>query len=368
MTHDSEDHSLTKVNDSSKNNSPVMVSEQCESQGVTVKPNASKRAPFIRYRVEYRDSTTDEVIRSHESEDPNIIPPRDTESPPFEVTKIFRLKPWRTKTTAKDKSTEDVPPVYPGAVAPIHRLRIFSTAIINALQSVVKYYPGQDLTGDTVEVQWPYPVLVHHYDEISMFAVECAEKEVDLLCERERDAASHIKLLLEYLDANVMETVRAEQERNRKGLYTFESFWVGNKPGTTILQAIEEDKDLRRLTIHSVKGGIFEYPPQDWQVQYWGLEFDGTYLGRVMRLMGATLKFDGVKKMSTDSFIRVGFGEKIDCGEEYHSLIEDLIRQGQVYWSLLKKQCKYYSGKTLAFPYNNVSGPSPLFPLYTLSS
>lgn len=29
----------------------------------------------------------------------------------------------------------------------------------------------------------------------------------------------------------------------------------------------------------------------------------------------------------------------------------DLIRHGEMYWKLLKKQCRYYKGKTREFPY-----------------
>ena len=55
-------------------------------------------------------------------------------------------------------------------------LNLYSTSIINALRSVVKYYPSQDLSGNPVKIHYPYAVLVHHYDELSVFRDACAAK------------------------------------------------------------------------------------------------------------------------------------------------------------------------------------------------
>jgi hypothetical protein len=312
--------------------------------------------PWIRYRIEYRDSTTDQVLRSLESRDARELHSLSStgpgfEWPPFEEVKTYRIKPWTNQNSDQGTSL----PAPTGAVVPVRCVRILSPAIINALQAVVKYYPGQDLTGDVVEVRWPYPVLAHHYDELAEFAKKCEGQKKELLCEREYDAASHIKLLLKYLDESVMDLVRAEQERNRKGFYTFEGYWVGSKPGTTILQSIREDRNLRRLVVHSVRGGTFTYPPQDWEVNYWAMEFDGTYLGRVMVEIGPAKKFDGEKVLNKNGLLLLGFGDQINCSGENKEIAEDLIRQGMIYWSLLKKQCKYYAGKSQQFPYNKVS-------------
>lgn len=45
-------------------------------------------------------------------------------------------------------------------------IRIYSRSIINALQSVVNYYPGQDLVSMPVDIRWPYAILIHHWDEL----------------------------------------------------------------------------------------------------------------------------------------------------------------------------------------------------------
>ena len=308
------------------------------------------KKPWIRYRIEYRDNLTDQILYESESKDANTVHvARVVERPPFEEVKTFKVTPWR------GESPDEALPANTGATVPSLCVRILSPAIINALQSVVKYYPDQNLTGNIVEVRYPYPILAHHYDQLAKFAEECEKKDKESLCVREIDAASHLRLLLGYLDDTVMEAVRAEQERNRRGFYTFEGFWVGHKPGRTTLQSTIEDEDIRRAVVHSIRGGTFVHPHQDWYVTYWSFAYDGTSLGRVMSSVKTTRKFDGEKKMTEDVFLLVGDGEKIDCAEEHRDLVDGYIREGEAYWGLLKKQCKYYNGKSRSFPYNKVN-------------
>ena len=46
------------------------------------------------------------------------------------------------------------------------RLVIHSQPLLKALRECVKYFPGQTLTADNVELIEPYPILIHHLDEL----------------------------------------------------------------------------------------------------------------------------------------------------------------------------------------------------------
>ena len=46
------------------------------------------------------------------------------------------------------------------------RLVIHSQPLLKALRGCVKYFPGHTLTADTVEIIEPYPILIHHLDEL----------------------------------------------------------------------------------------------------------------------------------------------------------------------------------------------------------
>ncbi len=308
-----------------------------------------RKGPWIRYRVEHRLRYSDEVLAQRETNDFETAVPFEVarvEQPAFEVVTTFRINGL--------EKTDDESRIPPSALPPpSYHMKIYSSAIINAVQSVVKYYPSQDLTGDALQVKWPYAILVHHYDELTAFRDERVNKDKEELCIREWDAADHLELLLKFLDDHIMSEVRAEMERNSRGLYTFEYAWVLFKPGTTILSMLKGQEDLYARIVHSVSGGVFNNPPTPWYIQFWSLAYDGTYLGRVESGMDLS-KFDGEASTKLDS--RVIPMEDLD-DENTGNLDEAATRQleyGKKYYELLRKQCKYHKGKSGEFPYNEV--------------
>ncbi|KAI1877844.1 uncharacterized protein JN550_000026 [Neoarthrinium moseri] len=290
---------------------------------------SNRRRAWVRYRVEHRHADTDGLINSQNVDDftvgsleaePNV--------PVFEVVGTYKTS-YRYSSWS---STDEAPPLTTFS-APTFRMNIYSPAIINALQSVVKYYPSQNLAGDFVDVYWPYPVLVHHYDELTAFRTTCANKKASDMCIREKDADEHLGILLKFLDDNIMKDVRAEQERNRNGFYTFDYAWVAMKPGTTVLVDLSDATDKSAKVIHSVVGGTFGDRPEQWEIIYWDLCYDG---------------------------IRHRLVSDEDLSEESLTSGEGAVAQqyqyGKVYWELLQKQCKYHKGTSCDFPYNEVEG------------
>lgn len=69
-------------------------------------------------------------------------------------------------------------------------------------------------------MHWHYPLLVHHYEKLVEFHDAAAAKDPHGICRMEREADDHVPLLLQFLDHQVIEGVRAEQERNKRGFYT----------------------------------------------------------------------------------------------------------------------------------------------------
>jgi hypothetical protein len=187
---------------------------------------------------------------------------------------------------------------------PTYYIRIYSVAIINALRSVVQYYPGQDLSGDFIEITWPYPILVHHYDKLRSFRDAVAKKDPHEICVRERDVDKHLGLLISFLDKEVMDMVKAEQERNNRGCYTFDYMWVALEPGRTVFFSTREGEEggLEPGIIRPVSGGIFEHPREHWQITAWSMAYDGRYLGRVKRILHWH-KFDGESTNLKENFI-----------------------------------------------------------------
>lgn len=298
--------------------------------------------PTIGYRTEYRSLSTDDLMYEQYGTtgfDEHEDPLQQAKGTVFEIVRRFF-------TSEKNRTIDTVPTR--SWIPPTISMRILSVDIINALRSVVKYYPGQDLLGDEVHIRYPYPILVHHYDELSEYRQQCARKDPSELCVREKNAEDHLRVLLDFLDKEIMPEVRKEQKRNRRGFETWEYMWVSHKPGSTRLQKLVEDTEWTPTVIQSLSGGSFDSFSEDWTITYWSLDWDGTYLGRRVSTCD-TPKWDGENKTIDTS--------RILPMVDYWNLPDDpianeLVEFGKKWWGLLRKQCGHFRGKTRKFPYN----------------
>ncbi|RYP82370.1 hypothetical protein DL769_001695 [Monosporascus sp. CRB-8-3] len=259
---------------------------------------AKQSDAWIRYSIEWRDPHGAFKSRHEVSERDAEQDVGDTSRnslPAFERVSVFRTK-HDIETNAEKGKTEEKAPSLTGAT-PTYYLRIYSVAIIHALRSVVQYYPEQDLSGDVIEVDWPYPVLVHHYDELRRFREACANREPSETCVRERHLDKPLELLLRFLDEEVMDSVNAEKERNKRGYATFDYLWVAHKPGTMMMDLQIGETEWEAGIVYSISGGIFTQPRRRWTVCIWSMEYNGSSLGRVPKFT-CFEKFDGEESFS----------------------------------------------------------------------
>ncbi|KPM34603.1 hypothetical protein AK830_g11966 [Neonectria ditissima] len=307
-----------------------------------------KEKAWVRYRVEHRHRTTNELIHQVDTEEFQVEHNASGQlhEPVFELVTTIRTRLVEAVSTGGDQVAA------PAMRPPTYHINIYSVAVINAIRSVVKYYPSQDLTGDVLNINWPYPVLAHHYDELAEFGAECAKEGSDL-CVKKRNAKEHIDLLLKFLDDHIMVDVRAEQERNKNGFVTFKHTWVPHKPGITIMASIRGETERAAQVVHSVTGGTFTDPPSEWTVNLWSLAYDGRYLGRTCQEIQIE-RYDGETSTNKEFLIA-------DCDnlERHENKVDDEMIQSQLgygkkYWELLRKQCQYYKGKSQEFPFNEV--------------
>lgn len=309
------------------------------------KDKSDQCQPWIRYRTELRHRVTGDLIHRTDSDKPQKRELENQDNQPiFEL--ITRYETGGSKLEQAREALNEPSAGQNLDSAPSYSLRIYSPAILNALRSVVQYYPSQDLSGSTVEVKWPYPILVHHYDALQQFKANCDAKDSNELCAREIDASAHITRLLNFLDENIMERVRAEEERLADGFHTFENLWIIFKPGsTTVFRNLHSE--WKAMVISHVIGGVFQTLTTPWKVIGWHLEFDGKYLGRRSYEMNI-YPFDGEISWKGDK-IFIHDRERIEDEEA-----EKLISYGKVYCSLLMKQCRKHTGRSVIHPYNEV--------------
>jgi len=329
--------------------------------------------PWIKFSTQYRKRGTQDIVHSiaHQGkidfEATNITNhSKGTESPAFEVLAVYEISALATENNKKPRAASNETPAT--IAKPSYFLRIYSLAIINALQAVVEYYPQVNLNSDIIELRWPYPLLVHHYDELRAFQERCRLTDASALCEREKDAAEHLRLLLEYLDTHIMEKVNGEKKRNNEGSMTFDYQWIAWKPGTTIMTKMAISDKWTIGVVHSCAGGIFEDPPKAWHLEFWNLGYDGEYVSR-QKWKLIYPPYDGPKNISDKILIVPGKYDDTSMEEimEQETSVKEAVEIGKMYWSLLKPACKEYNGATWEDPTKEESG-SLLGPQYSYAN
>ncbi|KAI8293756.1 ATPase family AAA domain-containing protein 3-B [Colletotrichum sp. SAR 10_98] len=304
--------------------------------------------PRIGYRVEYRNRFTNDLLTERVQEKGNESIINQSDGPIFEIVTSYKVVA-QTLDANMDLALNS-------QSLPNYALRIHSVALINAIQSVVRYYPGQDLSGEYITIPKPYPVLVHYYDELQNFRRDCLSTPDEELCVREKDAAEHLRILLQYLDTEVMKDVREEQERNKRGFATFEWRWVAHKPGITVLEKEERDPDWSAYVIHSIEGGVLNNPPSPWKVRSWKLDYDGRFIQRVWNEPTVWNKFDGERKEIDHGEVTKFIDPTVNESYLEDESAQELIENGKSFVKMLEPKCYQHEGKTANFPHIEIDG------------
>lgn len=332
----------------------VIIDNHAQGAGEDTPAPEERRKAWVRYRTEYRHPINGEVIHKKDTDGlyTESYEDNDSQWPAFEIITTYKVR--MTSVTGAGINNTEAIPISTSLSTPSYHMNIYSVAIINALQSVVKYYPLQNLTGDSVVVKWPFPVLVHHYKELIAFRDTCASTNPDILCVKEKGAQEHIDLLMCFLDEHIMPAVHAEEARNARGFETWESLWVKYKPGSTTLAKPVLDKEYNANVVHSLSGGTFMNPPEPWCLTLWSLKFDGTLLNRFKSTVIQD-KFDGECASHAKTIAVEDQDFNQDSVASFGEILSRRYELGKRYWQLLEKQCQHYKGKVGDFPYNEVS-------------
>ena len=149
---------------------------------------SSERASSLVYKIEWEDdvSRTRQNFQSKVSFGPlevtteNVDHPEPVRTTPKDKAPIEVITPiWGQETTYRDESDEipgfrhrriikgvafkDIKISRVGKAKMIIR----SQPLLEAIRRCVTYFPSQTLTGDEVELVEPYPVLIHHLDNLA---------------------------------------------------------------------------------------------------------------------------------------------------------------------------------------------------------
>lgn len=236
---------------------------------------------------------------------------------------------------------------------------IRSEVILKALQSMEGYYPEVSLYSGTVRFVEPYRYLVHHYDELVAYKQRLGAPGTDDLLDgfEPAEAQKHISLLLEFLDANVMEQIVAERRRHDIGVTTFDLLWLSLKPGEDVALFNVQPRSKGGLenrdggVLATVSGGPRPSGAREpWQFDGWRLAYDGRAVTRKAFSIRVE-PFDGEMDLSQLEILSMSRAKTASGAP----LRPYLVEQGRKWYSLLQPLCMHHEGETLRFPFHKVS-------------
>jgi hypothetical protein len=311
----------------------------------------------VKYRVEYLHAATEKIVHSVHTDrlDYELVYAHGTV---FDIVTTF-LTPesgFKTDTTSFSQNGPQGVEQPLKRVAPIVTdtrrkidMHIHSQAVIHALRSVVRYYPGQSLMGETVVIPAPYMILVHHEKELNEYKERCHPSNLKgPICPRERDAFHDISLVQDFLEQRIMPKVRLERERNLKGLETYDMMWVRRKPGSSMRYKTTDSSEWRTGVVQSLQDGIQGFGGGAWHVMHWCLEYNGSWIGTTSTTISYEI-FEGEKDSEGVEIL-----DDTEFEEPLGESVKELVEEGTKCFRLLQKTCQYYKGKTYDLPNNQV--------------
>ncbi|KFY56179.1 hypothetical protein V497_06475 [Pseudogymnoascus sp. VKM F-4516 (FW-969)] len=308
----------------------------------------------VRYRVEYRHESSGEVVHSIETDRLDLEPIDTDTGKIFDIVTTFSTpdKEFKLNTDSGEPDKRSNPRITD--TRKTVKMHIHSPAIIHALRTIVKYYPGQNLLGEVIVIPEPFAILVHYEKELDEYKERCRpSRQTNPVCSKERVAYHEINILQEFLEHAIMSAVRLERERNKKDMNTFDMLWLRLKPGTTTKFRLNGSG---KSWIAGVIEYVRRYDFEMWDVGYWTLDYQGTYLGQRKQVMKIA-RFEGERE-------RDGEFPIIDDSafeEPFHESVKDFIKRGEKFYNLLSTKCQYYSGTTYKPPNRKVGSKYFLF-------
>jgi hypothetical protein len=308
--------------------------------------------------VEYRQQSDDTLLYTRDvvntSPSGTKQPQKPHTGPVFEVIDVNYTAETKDTDKAAQKSTEEGSPSL--SFSGRQFIRIHSRSVINALQSVVNYYPRHPVIGDPIDIFEPYPILVHHREELAAFrerfspeALQENEEEAkDCIL---KDTHEHLGYILDFLDDRFANKIRLEKERWAQPIpkVSFEMLWLLLKPGTDVYCDTDHLDSREPYVVSHVYISIYNKAVFEYTVRVWHLSGDEYYIHPAEREF-TIRRFDGERPINKlDVF-------PCEYLENHTERKAALIERGKLFFQLRHKKCMYFDGECSTFPRRTVSG------------
>ena len=229
----------------------------------------------------------------------------------------------------------------------IQYIRIYSRTIINALQSVVNYYPDETLSGYSIDIYKPYAILVHHWEPLEQFRASFHPDAVGRItddCEV-HDTYEHLGYLLEFMERELRDEIDKEHARWEQHIpkASFEMLWLLFPPGVDVYYDEDGNGSQEPYVISEVSFGILIQSWDDYEVYLWNLDGHEHEI-RPRQVKHTLTRFHGQKPITELSIFPCKYHP--DHKDKY----TELVKRGTSYFKLRQKRCVYYDGEGDTWP------------------
>lgn len=238
-------------------------------------------------------------------------------------------------------------------------ITIHSEALLDAISSLVRFYPRLPAFSKPLKIMEPFCVLRHHHAELKIY-------RDNVVKELEGDKHQHLSYLLDFLQQYDGDDMEQELTRWKRGMCTFKWIWLLYKPGTTvyywsetcgtvlrasIVESHDRDRDIRdpeafappkvssRDNLENLRR------PNPIGISTWFVGFDGSVLGR-LRKEFAIKPFVGERAITSLACFPKAYLLEDRSVDPNMSTEQALIARGKRFFDFTKWSYMEYDGLT----------------------
>ena len=231
-------------------------------------------------------------------------------------------------------------------------LRINDPICRHIMKSLIKYDPGQILTGDSFLVHWPWKILMHYYEEFEGLRNDVENKRpISVRFSKDikpQEIVRQINILLSQIEDVYTGMVKPELKNHANSrLAEFQHLWMLFRPGEEVFARVNGELTAFIVLAHRNHepgdSKTTKAPIKQLIVHVWNLHFVGGRLARHMSQI-AIDEYEDSRLIETLPVYPCKYaGSKDEACKQR----ERLIKRGKDYFNIIKQPHAYMDHKGL---------------------
>ncbi|KAK2767722.1 hypothetical protein FQN54_003880 [Arachnomyces sp. PD_36] len=324
--------------------------------------SGSEFAGAIKYRTEFVNFTSGQVVASEDKKDENLT----SGEPP--VMEYVELRITQEAAVSSGMTSESTTKKEYHEYSRGHSyITILSPAVCEALRCVVDYYPSVNLSGNTIKVSEPFEIFVFFEQELTEYRNRLADAASGEELENcaNRYAYKHIGVVQEFVRNRIQKDVDAERERHSRGYATFDMLWLLYRPGSDVYYDLWDVGEHEPYVVRNVSYSLVNGSTNQYEITYWNIDGTKDWVGPC-ETSATVQRFAGEKEIvSLNSYPceYLSFSKDVEDGDA-EKIREHFTNRGKKWYKLRNgKKCYAFDGFTISFPRRKYTGLTMVDPI-----